>query len=51
MPLKDLKEELEEEGLSEYIPPERIREIIQKADTDGDKQIKLGEFIRLVFAS
>lgn len=46
--LRDLREELEEEGLTESIAPERLDELLRRADADGDKRIRLGEFVRMV---
>ena len=51
VPLKDLREELEEEGLTESIAPERLDELLRRADQDGDKRIRLGEFVRMVSGS
>lgn len=51
VPLKDLREELEEEGLTESIAPERLDELLRRADQDGDNRIRLGEFVRMVSGS
>lgn len=48
IPLRDLREELEEEGLTESIAPERLDELLRRADADGDKRIRLGEFVRMM---
>ncbi|XP_048776348.2 rhomboid-related protein 2-like [Ostrea edulis] len=48
VPLRDLREELEEEGLTESIAPERLDELLRRADRDGDKRIRLGEFVRMM---
>ncbi|XP_062602053.1 rhomboid-related protein 2-like isoform X2 [Saccostrea cucullata] len=48
VPLRDLREELEEEGLTESIAPERLDELLRRADKDGDKRIRLGEFVRMM---
>lgn len=49
IPLRDLREELEEEGLTESIAPERLDELLRRADADGDKRIRLGEFVRMIY--
>ena len=37
--------------MTESIAPERLDELLRRADQDGDKRIRLGEFVRMVSGS
>ena len=48
LPLRDLREELIDEGVTDAISDDRLQELLSKADKDGDALVTYREFMRMV---
>lgn len=48
LPLGDLREELEDEGLTKSIPEDRLNELLHRADRDRSRTITFKEFIKMM---
>lgn len=48
LPLSNLRDELVDEGITENIPDERLRDLLQRADTDGDAHMTYKEFMTMM---
>ncbi|XP_033731802.1 rhomboid-related protein 2-like [Pecten maximus] len=48
LPLKNLRDELIDEGITENIPDERVQELLMRADGDGDAHITYKEFMAMM---
>ncbi|XP_050394389.1 rhomboid-related protein 2 isoform X1 [Patella vulgata] len=48
VPLQDLRQELEEEGITDHMTQERLNSLLNNADANRDAQITYGEFVKLM---